>query len=220
VANHYEILGVGRSASSAEVKKAYVRLARERHPDRFNDPEERKRADDSFKDLTAAFNTLTDAEARAKYDRELDNPEAMSPAAQAEDAWRRGKQAIDAGDPSTAVELLRAAAHLAPDEHRYHGTLAVALSGLQGGAREAIQAVEAALRLAPKQTSYLVLLARMQLAQGLKLRARKSIEQALALAPEDPEVQKLAAKLAPSEPDRDAEAKPASGGLSGLFRRR
>ena len=58
MANYYEILGVSRTAPAAEIRQAYMRLAKERHPDRFHDPAERARAEAFFKELTAAFNTL------------------------------------------------------------------------------------------------------------------------------------------------------------------
>jgi DnaJ-class molecular chaperone len=66
----YKILGVQKSASKDEIRKAYRRLAKELHPDvRPGD----KPAEEKFKRATAAFNLLSDADKRAAYDRgELD----------------------------------------------------------------------------------------------------------------------------------------------------
>ena len=52
--NYYELLGVGQSATAAEVRQAYLRLAREKHPDLFADPSEKARAQTFFQDLSAA----------------------------------------------------------------------------------------------------------------------------------------------------------------------
>lgn len=61
----YQLLGVARDASEADIKKAYRRLAMEYHPDRNKDP----RAEERFKEITEAYEVLRDPEKRARYDR-------------------------------------------------------------------------------------------------------------------------------------------------------
>jgi molecular chaperone DnaJ len=62
----YEVLGVGRDADEAEVKKAFRKLARELHPDVNNhDPD----AEDKFKEAAEAYEILSDPERRQVYDR-------------------------------------------------------------------------------------------------------------------------------------------------------
>ncbi|KAI7697331.1 DnaJ -like protein subfamily B member 11 [Sarcoptes scabiei] len=62
----YKILGVSRSASTNQIKKAYRKLAKELHPDKNKDDQEATR---KFQDLGAAYEVLSDPEKRKTYDR-------------------------------------------------------------------------------------------------------------------------------------------------------
>jgi len=64
VADHYSILGVERDVDQDEIKRAYRKLARELHPDVNPDP----KVQDRFKEITAAYEVLSDPQKRQNYD--------------------------------------------------------------------------------------------------------------------------------------------------------
>ena len=73
----YETLGVERGASPDDIQKAYRRLAKKLHPD-LNPGN--KEAEERFKEVSAAYGLLSDADKRARYDRgEIDASGAEHP---------------------------------------------------------------------------------------------------------------------------------------------
>src|SRR3972149_332325 len=64
-ADYYDVLGVPRSASADDVKRAFRKLAMQYHPDRNREPE----AEDRFKEINEAYEVLSDSERRTAYDR-------------------------------------------------------------------------------------------------------------------------------------------------------
>ncbi|HEX4897906.1 MAG TPA: DnaJ C-terminal domain-containing protein [Candidatus Limnocylindrales bacterium] len=94
VRDYYQTLGVPRTASAADIKKAFRKLAREHHPDKKPGD---KIAEQRFKDINEANAVLSDPDKRTKYDRFGKDWEAYARAGAA--AGRAGGASGRAGDP-------------------------------------------------------------------------------------------------------------------------
>ncbi len=64
--NYYDILGISKSASEAEIKKAYKKMAMQYHPDRNKDD---KNAEAKFKEVNEAYQTLSESTKKKNYDQ-------------------------------------------------------------------------------------------------------------------------------------------------------
>src|SRR5687768_2853029 len=94
--DYYKILGVGRSADEKEIKPAYRKLARKYHPD-VNPGD--KSAESKFKEISEAYEVLSDAEKKTKYDRFGDQWKAYS------QAGGRRRSGATATAPETGFEF-------------------------------------------------------------------------------------------------------------------
>lgn len=106
--DYYAILGVSRSATQAEIKQAYRRLARKYHPD-LNPGD--KSAEDKFKQINEAYEILADSDKRQKYDRFGDQwqyAEQFARSGQGEVKWDVGKgdSAFEFGEFSSIFDDL------------------------------------------------------------------------------------------------------------------
>jgi molecular chaperone DnaJ len=75
----YEILGVDKNVSDDDLKSAYKKLAKKWHPDRFStkSESERKEAEEKFKEISEAYDTLSDKQKRQMYD--MGGPNGFNP---------------------------------------------------------------------------------------------------------------------------------------------
>lgn len=69
--DYYEVLGVEKNASTDDIKSAFKKLALKWHPDRWvsGTEEEKKNAEEKFKEASEAYEVLSDPDKRTKYDR-------------------------------------------------------------------------------------------------------------------------------------------------------
>jgi curved DNA-binding protein CbpA len=109
---YYSILEVNSTATESEIKRSYLKLAQKYHPDRYTDPEEKKKANDQFSRITEAHRILSDEKLRQAYDQALAKGVSRQPKdeareTQARNAFSRALQFLKQNDPWRAVNLLR-----------------------------------------------------------------------------------------------------------------
>lgn len=133
--NHYEVLGLERGASDADIKKSYFQLAKQYHSDAFSGmklPDDiKKKADTIFGKVTEAYNVLGNAQKRQGYDDMLDSgaegeDEAMQQAQlalRAEMEFQKAEIVVKQGNMDDAEQYLRLAIKLKADEADYWALL-------------------------------------------------------------------------------------------------
>jgi curved DNA-binding protein len=88
----YDVLGVGRNAEQSEIQRAYRKLARQHHPDVNKDPA----AEARFKEISEAYDVLSDPELRKRYDAFGEDFRRVPPDVSPEE-WRRAQAYASAG---------------------------------------------------------------------------------------------------------------------------
>ena len=66
--DYYKILGIDKSSSEQQIKKAYRKLALKLHPDKEPDPEKKASSEKKFKEVADAYEVLMDPEKKARFD--------------------------------------------------------------------------------------------------------------------------------------------------------
>ncbi len=130
--DYYQLLGIGRSADAAAVRRAYVVAAKRFHPDalaRLGLLEVREVAEVVFARIATAHETLSNPQARNEYDRSDEGVQDVDAArvVQAEAMFRKAEILLRAGNFGGALEYLRPAVAIWPDECAYQSALGWAL---------------------------------------------------------------------------------------------
>ncbi len=199
--NHYEVLGLGREATSSQVKQAYFSLAKKYHPDRTPenmDRSERKDVESLFARIAEAYGVLSNDASRREYQASLDlkasgvTTEKVTEVLHSEESFLKGMDLVRRSLFKEAMTALSEAIRLYPDEPEYHlqlgwATWRVAQKaknsvGMSKGRRLIEQAREHK-KLLDQVHYYLGMIAKME---GDINQARDSFEKAISINPGHP----------------------------------
>ncbi len=183
---YYDTLGVERGAPEEDIRKAFRRLVRERHPDRL-EGEARERAEREFQVITEAFNVLTRPDQRERYDKEIAQGVSSVGGRDPQEIGKllaaKGAQAAKEGRSAEAISYLRQALDHDEKQARAHYFLGLTLSKIPGKGREGLRHLEKATLLEPTNTTMKAETAAAFLAVGMKSRAERMASEVLGLDP-------------------------------------
>lgn len=203
--DHFQVLGVDRTATAAQIKKAYFRLAKAYHPDRHFDAamaDMKGMLDSLFDRIHKAYASLSDNIARTAYELELSRKsrtEAQKPAggefeerraeeyvenyaekvARAQDQFTNGMKDFRSGNYWGAVEALTWAARLDPLKAPYFFYLGICLSNIPRRKHEAEENLQKAIEIDPTKVEYHIELSNLYLKTGMKTKALGVLNNAL-----------------------------------------
>jgi curved DNA-binding protein CbpA len=221
--SHYEVMDLPANAEASEIKDAYYALARRYHPDIFHlksGTALHTQISSAFAKVTQAYETLTDANARAAYDGSLERSRQFSESApakvdrvvesageseqmdsseteaeQAEYHYREGFGALQQGRIGAAMTHLATASRLEPGDARYRAYYGRALAADEKTRRLAESEIQAAVKLEPSNPVYRTMLAELYFELKFTRRAQTEVERALALDPNNASALNLLRKL-------------------------
>ncbi|HVT05775.1 MAG TPA: DnaJ domain-containing protein [Thermoanaerobaculia bacterium] len=196
-ANYYEILGVERSASEAEIRDRFRQLARENHPDRYRGPDKAD-AERKFQTLTEAVNVLSNPARRKQHDNELQSGSgkaATDPSQVAKVYMARGIKAFKESDFNTARENFDMAVKHYPQDAKGYHYLALACARMPATMRQAVQAIETAVQKEPYNAVFLKDAGLLCRRAGLVAKAERYLEEALKWDQDNSEIQTALAEI-------------------------
>ena len=242
----FDVLGVPRAASEAEVKDAYFRLAKRFHPDAHHGAslgDLRDALEAVFIRLGEAYETLRDPRRRADYEQRLGRAKAAGPApggaradvpppapapppdpeaeaAQAEYDLRRAMKLYEMEKYWDAIQLLEPAIEKLAPRLRTRARVLLARCDLKNPkwTKRAEEVLLDTTREDPKATDAWALLGALYAGRGMAARALSMYRRVLELAPEHEEALSFVAAAPPPEP-KDEDEPPSGGLLRKLFRK-
>lgn len=196
--DYYRVLGISKTSSPDEIKKAYLRLARENHPDRFRDPAERAEADRRFQLITEAYNQLRDDKQRREYDRNLDK-KTRTPEEEARLYYKNGELREQSRDFEYALKLYYEAMRLKPEIMEYALAAARIMSMDRSKQRQAAELYEQTIQKHPASPEPHLELGNLFMRSGMFLRAKRVFEAAARQFPQHPDLKRKVTEAVAAE---------------------
>lgn len=214
--NYYEVLGVERTASEAQIREQFRKLARANHPDRYKGPDKAS-AERKFQNLTEALNVLTNPVKRKQHDSEIQSTVLKSPTDLTQVAKvyvAKGVKAYKEGDFRAAYENFDMAVKHNPQDAKAFHYLALACVRLPGMTRQAVQAMESAVQKEPLNPLFLKDAGLFCKRAGLSAKAERYLEEALKWDQDNPDILNALSELRQAR-----EPKEAAKGIGSFFKK-
>lgn len=215
----YDILGVERDATEAQIRSAFRKLTFQHHPDRYSG-DQREKAEERFQEITEAFNVLSRPESREKYDDELAQGQpggpgaAMDPKEIARKLAAKGAQTLREGRVTDALSELKSALDHDESCSRAHFFMGLGLGKVSGREKDGLRHLEKAITLEPGNAVMLSEAANLAFTVGMRARALRMAEEALSFDPTNKKASSIMAQAQVEDNSKSGE------GLLGRLRRR
>ncbi len=207
--DYYAILGIEESATPEEIRKAYLKLAKKLHPDKFpNDEKGKAAAQAEFRQVTQAHYVLGDAERKTEYDR-------LRQLAKVRQAIKTG----DAATGATAAEPAPAGAQADNINQKWAEKHLVRADELYRRRKyqEAETAIKEAIRLVPNEAKYHNKLAEIYLARNWRTYAMTEVQASLRIDPKDAEAKNLETRIKAMAREQPGPSGKAASGKKGFL---
>jgi len=194
--DHFQRLGLDRSATSKDARSAFLNLAKRYHPDRYSGEEEdvRTLVSEAFALMSAAHDTLADKDERNAYLSRLEsgvsdeeNREALRRIVNAEQRFNQGEALFKQRAYTKALAVFAEILQVEPDESEFHAyfgwTHYLAHHGDAAAKRLAREHLEKAIQLAPQSPTGYYFLGQLLKACNDPTRARKMFKKVMELRP-------------------------------------
>ncbi len=202
----YAMFGLPPNSKPAAIKSAYFSYARRFHPDIFHrqvDEELHGRIQSAFTDIAHAYETLRNEESRELYDMKVekiianfsdadhddlssmtrDQVRKQDQSSAARESFDRGRELLEEGSHEEAARYLGRAVHLENDNAEYHAVYGLALAQERKNRHKAETEIQAAVKLAPADSRYRLMLVELYVEIGLSVRARNELNRLLEIDP-------------------------------------